>query len=270
MINDLTLRQWLNDWAEVYKKPNLKPKSLYNIQSYIRLHIPDDIKDKPITAITPFDIQKALNTIPTTRMRSYVYDVYGDSLRRAYVLGMLTRNPMDNVDKIKHNRVIGKALSKKELSQFLVSINLTKYRLLYLFYLYTGARRGEAFATRWKDVDFDNNRITINGTKTDKALRTIPLFPELRDILKTMPKGKSEYLFNFSVDRVSKRFKQLCPAHKLHDLRHTFATRCLECGISIKVLQLWLGHSRLETTSSIYIHVLDSFNRSEAEKFKLF
>ena len=119
-------------------------------------------------------------------------------------------------------------------------------------------------------MDFENKRLTLYGTKTDKALRTIPLLSELSDLLKAMPRQGKEYIFSFTPDYITREFKRLCPAHKLHDLRHTFATRCLECGISIKVLQQWLGHSRLETTSGIYVHVLDSFNRSEAEKFRLF
>lgn len=75
--------------------------------------------------------------------------------------------------------------------------------------------------------------------------------------------------FRFSASRISKEFKKLCPNHKLHDLRHTFATRCLECEISMKVVQGWLGHSRLDTTASIYSHVLPEFAKNEAKKFKL-
>ncbi|MDR1093075.1 MAG: tyrosine-type recombinase/integrase [Clostridiales bacterium] len=41
----------------------------------------------------------------------------------------------------------------------------------------------------------------------------------------------------------------------LHSLRHTFATRCLESGISLKVVQQWLGHSAFEVTAQIPIHM---------------
>lgn len=42
---------------------------------------------------------------------------------------------------------------------------------------------------------------------------------------------------------------------KFHGLRHAFATRALEEGANIKVIQTILGHARLETTANIYSHV---------------
>lgn len=65
------------------------------------------------------------------------------------------------------------------------------------------------------------------------------------------------------------KFKDFCPEHKLHDLRHTFATRCIESGVSMKVVQTWLGHARLDTTASIYTHLLPDFIQSESEKIKI-
>ena len=76
-------------------------------------------------------------------------------------------------------------------------------------------------------------------------------------------------VFNFTKDHVSKEFKSLCPNHKLHDLRHSFATFCIENGISLKVVQKLLGHARLNITAEIYVHALDAFILSEANKYKL-
>ena len=42
---------------------------------------------------------------------------------------------------------------------------------------------------------------------------------------------------------------------KFHNLRHTFATRCLECGIDMKIVSKVLGHSTIQITADLYTHV---------------
>ena len=53
----------------------------------------------------------------------------------------------------------------------------------------------------------------------------------------------------------------------IHSLRHTFATRCAEAGITAKMVQHWLGHSTLDMTLNIYTHVNADFERKETAKF---
>ena len=265
----MTYSQWLTEWREVYKKPKLSPNSLWNLDILVRKHIPDFIKEMPLDQISAFEIQKALNMIEFSRTREGVFMIYGETFRRLYGLGVLPRNPMDMVDKIKHARHPGKALSHEELAAFLSAINQSNCRRLFLFYLYTGARRSEAVRLQWRHIDFDADTVLIPGTKTEQSYRTIPLFPPLRSLLSEIPR-KDDFVFHITADYATREFKRLCPAHHLHDLRHTFATRCLECGISIKVVQKWLGHSRLDTTASIYTHVQDTFVKAEALKFKLY
>jgi len=261
--------QWLIDWLDVYKKPNVKATTLKTIEICLRLHIPDSIKDMPFNSITAFTIQKALNSVTSTRMRLFVYDIYANSFKRALQLGILKKNPMEIVDKVKHIRKQGEPLNKIEIMELLSKINNNRLKPLILFYLYTGVRRSEALSLQWQYIDYDRQTLTIQGTKTLKSNRTIPLFKPLESLLKALPRENS-YIFNYSPEYISRKFHKLCPAHKLHDLRHTFATRCLECGISIRVVQQWLGHTRLDTTASIYTHILDNFNKAEAQKFKLF
>lgn len=269
MTSNNTYGQWLLDWTEIYKKPLIKPSSFKTIDICLRLHIPDWLKDMTISDIKPYNLQKSLNMVNSSRMRLFVYDIYADSFKRALQHEIITKNPMTSIDKVKHIRKQGKALNRAEIQELLSKLNNSRFRSLVLFYLYTGVRRSEALNLRWTDIDYDKGIMTINGTKTLKACRTVPIFKDLLPILQNIPQ-ENDYLFNYAPEYVSKRFHKICPAHKLHDLRHTFATRCLECGIAIKVVQLWLGHTRLDTTASIYTHVLDDFNRIEAQKYSLF
>ena len=59
------------------------------------------------------------------------------------------------------------------------------------------------------------------------------------------------------------------PVFSPHWLRHTFATMCLEKGISPKIVQEYLGHSDIQTTMNIYTHVSDDLMRSEINKISV-
>lgn len=53
---------------------------------------------------------------------------------------------------------------------------------------------------------------------------------------------------------------------KIKDLRTTFATRCMENGVSEKVISKWLGHTNTTTTSKYYEKVQSDFESREAKK----
>lgn len=267
---------WLKDWLNVYKKPFIK--SWKKIKDIIRLHIPEYVKNTKITELNAFVIQKALNSVVSSRMRLETFDVYHGSLTMAYKVGIIEKDVASLLIKPKHVRKVGNALSKEELDKFLKDINGHRYEKYFYFCLLTGARRQEALDFTYNDVILDRDIILIRGTKTVLSVRHVPIFPDFYKVLGFADKESFRaYVkingnirpFRFSASRISKEFKKLCPNHKLHDLRHTFATRCLECEISMKVVQGWLGHARLDTTASIYSHILPHFEKSESIKFKL-
>ena len=104
------------------------------------------------------------------------------------------------------------------------------------------------------------------GSESETSERAVPISDPLARVLEAIPPQESGKLFDYLPDHVTHVFKVFCPNHKLHDLRHTFATRCLECGVALRVVQQWLGHASISTTTKIYMHVLDDFQRQEAKK----
>lgn len=59
------------------------------------------------------------------------------------------------------------------------------------------------------------------------------------------------------------------PEFTFHSLRHTFATRGLEQGIPLRIMQSILGHTTLAMTSDLYSHVLPTTKAKEMEKMEV-
>lgn len=261
-----TFGDWLIYWKNRYKVSHVKPETLRNIDIVLRLHASVQIKMLPLDMLTAQDLENAIYDVKSSRMRVYTYQVLNEALERAVWCDLISRNPMQKVEKVKHKQRQGRALTSREREEFLRKIRQHPLRLLFEFYLWSGCRRSEALSLTWDDVDEKTATLYIHGTKTDTSDRAIPINAQLKKILDKLPKSAHGSLFNCTPDHATKVFKQLCPRHKLHDLRHTFATVCLERGIARDVVQKWLGHSSITTTARIYTHVLDDFQRSEAKK----
>ena len=108
------------------------------------------------------------------------------------------------------------------------------------------------------------------------SARNILLTDEVETILNGQKKQNEERgikgrrVFPYSAQQASRHFKTLCPNHHLHELRHTFITRCAESGVNVNVCQQLVGHASADMTINVYTHVMDEFKRKEAAKFSLF
>ncbi|MCK4723901.1 MAG: tyrosine-type recombinase/integrase [Dehalococcoidia bacterium] len=120
-----------------------------------------------------------------------------------------------------------------------------------------GLRREEVTVLRIRHIGTRALRLRGKGSRD----RTIPLTDELTEALKPFCNGKSTNDLVLGVGegviyRTVKRYSKLAgkPELKPHDLRHSFATRLLEKGASIRVVQELLGHSSVATTQ-VYTQV---------------
>ena len=119
---------------------------------------------------------------------------------------------------------------------------------------FTGMRLSEANALEWRDIDFDTGEIVVRGdAKTGTKnweLRRVPLIPDARALFQRMRSERLGESLGAKVFRVRECQKALNRACKNvgterithHDLRHLFATRCIESGVDIPTVSRWLGH----------------------------
>ena len=264
-----TLHEWLEVWLATYKAPSLSRKWLSVLRCNVN-RMKSLLPDRPLNEYTAPELLKAVYDVPMSYTRSACYDLLNSVFRQAVRLGYVLYNPLDATDKVKHVRKVGRALTLSEQAEFLRVIEDNPRRTLYLFYLLTGCRCSEALALRWADIDEEAGFIHVRGTKTQRADRYVPLFPQIRPLLAQLPHG-SENLFPYTHYAVKSHFERLKRKYgfsfRLHDLRHTFATRCIESGISVFTVSKWLGHSSVTTTARIYAHLLTDFERQEIAKF---
>lgn len=149
-----------------------------------------------------------------------------------------------------------------------------------LFLLLTGCRRGEALGVQWKDIDFNNNTISINKnvtyngnkpivkvrTKTKAGMRKIALLEALKVYLKPISKDANPDCFVFGKDtspltqtefrrRWNKYTTEAGFELTSHQLRHAYATILFDAKVDEKVAQTFMGHSKIEITRNIYTHL---------------
>jgi integrase len=110
---------------------------------------------------------------------------------------------------------------------------------------FTGCRISEAREIAWRDVDFDAGEIVVRGdaeTGTKNwELRRVPLIPDARGLFERMRSERPDESGEAKVFRVGECQKALDRACQKvgtdrithHDLRHLFATRCIESGVDI-------------------------------------
>lgn len=135
-----------------------------------------------------------------------------------------------------------------------------KYYLLLKVLLRTGARIDEALMLRPKDINLDMRTITLITLKKKVPLnRTLPLHPDLRDTIMqyyidfNIPKNTDDKLFSITRQSADLYMKKLQSELKFrihaHKFRHTFAVEAILSGVPVNVLQKWLGHASIFTTS---------------------
>jgi integrase len=201
--------------------------------------------------------------------------IYNQILDYAVVNGDIQFNPCASVklpSTAKKSTVI-KPASDEDEQKILASDHQW---LFPLFALLSGLRKQEILALQWKDIDFDENIISvtkavehvgqtphIKSTKTDSGVREVPLLNILKDRLFPEQGNPNAYIFSqnngktpLTENQFERAYKKYCDEVGItcssRQLRHSYATVAVEEDIAPKDLQNALGHADITTTMNVY------------------
>ncbi len=213
-----------------------------------------------------------------------VRQVYSEAKRTGHFTGPSPTEKMRKTKLGDNKRV--RFITKEEekiLFDELQRRSTTIYRIAF-FSLYTGARAGEVFALKWGDIDFANEIVRFRDTK-NKESRSVHLTSGVLSLLKEIGIGKaSERVFNKrgggQIETVSRAFERAVAATGLNDgvddsrdklvfhtLRHTFASRLVQAGVSLYVVKEMMGHKTLAMTER-YAHLDEATFKAAIKKME--
>jgi len=285
--------EWLDIWLENYIKPSVKVRTYERYALIIDKHISTDVGKCEISELSALVLQnfitkllqsgncKTGNGLSANSVNAII-SVLQSSLQTAHLIGVANEY---TANKIKRPKLIERPVecfSLKEQKQIEQAVLNSKKDKLFgiLLCLYSGLRIGELIALQWSDIDFAKGTLTVskschdgkNGLIIDEpntatSRRTIPLPKQLMPLVKMLKKrSDSDFVVSSHGKPVSVRsyqrsfellLKKLDIPHRgFHSLRHTFATRAIECGMDVKTLSEILGHKNPTVTLNRYAHSL--------------
>lgn len=305
MKNKSCFEYWLLEWLD-YKHAIVKNSTYMKYRNSINKHIIPKLGSFDIKTLDNNIVQKFINQKLSAEKCSLspksvkeLVNIIKNTLAYAENYGFQSKCKCELLivrNSFKPIRVLNKNEEKALLNTLESDTDI--FKLGILISLLTGVRIGELCALRWEDVDFKECVITVNRTmqrvqvegkdnkteiiittpKTNASIRQIPIPKMLVDYIIGFKSSNDQYILtnkngNYIEPRVMqykfKKYIQIAGISdaNFHALRHTFATRCIEAGVDVKVLSEVLGHSKVNITLDRYVHNSIDYKKDNIERF---
>lgn len=291
-------------WSYQFKESSVRPVT-FNKYLITTQHLKDYMGDVKIKNLSRLRFQKYINDLGETRTEQTLKDEYNQvnsCFKDMEYEGLIDKNP---AYKISINAMVEapkkkKYLSEWELNKLLESLQLVKDNLnkqnvmdwLILFLARTGARFSEGLGITRKDLNLEDNTVTINKTfdykgkstkgfdktKNKGSIRTIYLdegtIKDLLEISRDLEDDEPIFISLYGGRLHNSMFVQylrnMCREAGItqitpHSLRHTHTSILLEKGVNILSVAKRLGHSNTTTTQRVYSHITDELSKKDAE-----
>lgn len=280
-------------------KADLRPTSYANYLHLLKQRIIPEVGEIKVSKLSNDDLQRFVdNTIAAGYCKHGARDcvsIIKLVLKYAAKMGYCRLPVMDvrypREGKKKTNHFLSDSDYKKLLSYCME--NPGKKTFPILISMTTGLRIGEVCALQYGDIDFEKLTINversvkrvctpgeksvleISDPKTPSSIREVPILPEIAKLLKENRLADDVYISSGNNQKpleprsyrtkYTRIFDKLgIEHHTFHDLRHTFASRCINAGSDARTVADILGHTNVEMTLNTYTHSTDERRRTVA------
>ena len=282
LLEGPTVGELARDWLDEHVAVRCKAKTAYIYRLVVEKHILPGFGKTPalgVSHVQVTELHHGLRERPVTANRAV--DVLSRIYNAAEDRGRIPEasNPCRLVAKFRERarerfltdgefRRLGRVLDEAETRKGVSVHAVAAIRLLLL----TGCRKGEILNLRWDEVDLGANELRLPDTKTGP--RTISLSPEAAAVLAAIPRvagnphvipgkveGRPMRNLNDPWDLICERAG--LEDARIHDCRHSYASRALALGESLPMIGRLLGHTQVETTAR-YAHLAKASVRDSA------
>lgn len=302
-----TVGQFIERWLEDSVKPTTRPRTYLSYAERARLHLIPSLGKIALSDLSPQHVQALyaakLKAGLSSSTVNGIHVVLHRALKQAVRWKLASRNAADEVDVPRPRKHHGQPFDADELATFIKAIQGDRHEYLWLTFLATGLRFGEAAALRWGDVDLEGRVLHVRHTitrqgnkgyafsepKTHSSRRTIPLPASAVEALKAqrilmlelrMLAGQRwtdlDLVFPSSVGTPIRETHLIVLFHaildqaglarrRIHDLRGSYATRLFALNAHPRAIQSLLGHANIQTTFSAYVGNVPAVLREAAD-----
>lgn len=280
----------LSDFTKGFYLPSKKGKIRY--QSYrrystdINKRILPELGGMYLDEIGHAHVQRLIDRCPTFKTAQTARATLRAILHLAFDMGYVNRNvaqqtydlPQREIYPEQHN---GTWLTTFEQHiEFIDKIDQPTFKTMCVLGLCFGLRKGEIFGLDWEDVDFERHTIHVRKTyvkeegghklmspKTHESDRYIPIMRHAEEYLIDIYNSRDSHTGAVLINRYGVRASPTKLARKwmiyldknnleevtILNMRHSFATACLNAGVDVTKVSKMLGHTNITTTTNRYL-----------------
>ena len=256
-----TFNEFALFWFENFYKRKVAVNTYQENLKLFKRHLYDRFSNTPLKKIDGKQLQDLIDEYVKagkSRTAESIHGLLNQIFKTAVKFGLIVHSPADIVVREAHTREHGSALTLDEEKLLLSAYEGTPYQLYFAVALYTGMRPNE-----YETAEIHGDMIVARNSKRKHgkiAYKRIPIIKMLKPYLQGV-----ETIEWVPTDRMRSRLSAILPNHTLKDLRTTFYTHCVTCGVAESARDEMVGHDS-GILKETYTDLSDEFLYQEAQK----